>query len=51
VVGGLTLGLIESIAVLSVSSGYKDVIAMTLLIVIMIFMPHGMLGKGARKGG
>jgi branched-chain amino acid transport system permease protein len=51
VVGGVTLGLIESIAVLSVSSGYKDVIAMTLLIVIMIFMPHGMLGRGARKGG
>jgi branched-chain amino acid transport system permease protein len=49
--GRLDAGLIESIAVLSVSSGYKDVIAMTLLIVIMIFMPHGMLGKGARKGG
>lgn len=51
VVGGVTLGLIESIAVLSVSSGYKDVIAMTLLIVIMIVMPHGILGRGSRKGG
>ncbi len=51
VVGGVTLGVIESMAVLSVSSGYKDVIAMSLLIVIMILMPHGMLGRGARKGG
>jgi branched-chain amino acid transport system permease protein len=51
VVGGLTLGLIESLAVLTVSSGYKDVIAMTLLIVIMIFLPNGMLGRGSRKGG
>jgi len=51
VVGGLTLGLIESLAVLTVSSGYKDVIAMTLLIVIMIFLPHGILGRGSRKGG
>ena len=50
-VGGVTLGLIESLAVVSVSSGYKDVIAMTLLIVIMIFMPNGILGRGSRKGG
>lgn len=51
VVGGLTLGLLESIAVLTVSSGYKDVVAMTLLIVIMIFLPNGMLGRGSRQGG
>lgn len=51
VVGGVTLGLVESLAVLSVSSGYKDVIAMTILIAIMILMPNGMLGRGARKGG
>jgi branched-chain amino acid transport system permease protein len=51
VVGGVTLGLLESFAVLSVSSGYKDVIAMTILIAIMILMPNGMLGRGSRKGG
>ncbi len=51
IVGGITIGLIESLAVLTVSSGYKDVIAMAILIVIMILMPHGMLGYGRRKGG
>jgi branched-chain amino acid transport system permease protein len=51
VVGGVTLGLVESLAVLSVSSGYKDVIAMTILILIMMVLPNGMLGKRARKGG
>jgi branched-chain amino acid transport system permease protein len=51
VVGGVTLGLIESMAVLSVSSGYKDVIAMTILILIMIVLPNGMLGKRTRTGG
>jgi branched-chain amino acid transport system permease protein len=51
VVGGVTLGLIESLAVLSVSSGYKDVIAMTILILIMIVLPNGMLGKRTRTGG
>jgi branched-chain amino acid transport system permease protein len=51
VVGGLTLGLAESLAVLTVSSGYKDVIAMTILIVIMIVLPNGMLGRRGRRGG
>ncbi len=51
VVGGLTLGLIESLAIVAVSSSYKDVIAMTILIAIMIFMPNGMLGRGGRRGG
>ena len=32
VVGGVVLGLVESLAVLAVSSGYKDVIAMAILI-------------------
>jgi branched-chain amino acid transport system permease protein len=51
VAGGLTLGLAESLAVLTVSSGYKDVIAMTILIVIMIVLPNGMLGRRGRRGG
>ena len=51
VVGGIVLGLIESIAVISISSGYKDVISMGTLIVIMILMPNGILGRGGRRGG
>jgi branched-chain amino acid transport system permease protein len=51
VVGGVTLGLVESLAVLTVSSGYKDVIAMAILILIMIVLPNGMLARRARRGG
>ncbi len=51
IVGGITLGLIESITIVTVSSGYKDVIAMSILIIIMIVMPQGMLGRKLRKGG
>jgi branched-chain amino acid transport system permease protein len=51
VIGGLTLGLMESLAVISVPSGYKDAVAMTMLIVIMIVLPNGILGKAGRKGG
>ena len=50
-VGGLILGVLESLAVAFVSSGYKDVIAMSILIVIMILLPNGMLGRRMRKGG
>jgi branched-chain amino acid transport system permease protein len=50
-VGGLTLGLVESLAVVAVSSSYKDVIAYAVLIAIMIVMPHGMLGRAGRRGG
>lgn len=51
IVGGITLGLVESIAIVTVSSGYKDVIAMTILIIIMIAMPQGLLGRKLRRGG
>ncbi len=51
IVGGVTLGLLESLAIVTVSSGYKDVIAMAILIVIMIAMPNGLLGRRLRKGG
>jgi branched-chain amino acid transport system permease protein len=50
-VGGLTMGLVESLSVVAVSSSYKDVIAYTILIAIMIVMPNGMLGRAGRRGG
>jgi branched-chain amino acid transport system permease protein len=51
IVGGVTLGLLESLAIVMVSSGYKDVVAMAILIVIMIAMPNGLLGRRLRRGG
>lgn len=51
VFGGVLLGLIESLAIVLVSSGYKDVIAMTMLILIMIVMPQGLFGYRGRQGG
>lgn len=51
VVGGVTMGLLESLSIIYFPSGYKDVIAMTVLIAIMIVLPNGMLGRSGRKGG
>jgi branched-chain amino acid transport system permease protein len=49
--GGVLLGLVESTAIVMISSGYKDVVAMSLLIVIMIAMPQGLFGRRRRQGG
>ena len=49
--GGVLLGLVESTAIVMVSSGYKDVVAMSLLIIIMIAMPQGLFGRRGRQGG
>ena len=49
--GGLTLGLVESLAIIGISSSYKDVVAFSVLIVIMILMPQGILGRAGRRGG
>jgi branched-chain amino acid transport system permease protein len=51
VFGGVLLGLIESLAIVTVSSGYKDVITMMILILIMILMPQGLFGRRSRLGG
>ncbi len=45
VIGGLLIGLIEVLWAAYVSSDYKNVAAFTILIVVLIFMPQGLLGK------
>ncbi len=45
VIGGLLIGLIEVLWSAYVSSDYKNVAAFAILIVVLIFMPQGLLGK------
>ncbi|KGO34332.1 MAG: branched-chain amino acid ABC transporter permease [Desulfoprunum sp.] len=49
VLGGLVLGLTESFATGYVSSDYEDVFAFSLLVLILIFKPSGLLGKAETK--
>jgi branched-chain amino acid transport system permease protein len=51
VIGGLTIGLLESLSIVWVSSAYKDVIAFSFLIAIMILRPEGILARRGRQGG
>jgi branched-chain amino acid transport system permease protein len=45
VIGGLAVGVIESMSAGYGASGYKDAIAFLLLVVILIVRPAGLLGK------
>ena len=43
--GGLVIGLIETMWSAYFTVEYKDVAAFTVLIIVLIFMPQGLLGK------
>jgi branched-chain amino acid transport system permease protein len=45
VIGGLTIGLVEVMWAAYFSNDYKDVAAFSILVVVMIFLPQGLLGR------
>jgi branched-chain amino acid transport system permease protein len=49
IVGGLTVGLAESLASGFLPGGYRSAVAYILLIVILYFRPSGILGKGTAE--
>jgi branched-chain amino acid transport system permease protein len=46
IVGGLTVGIAESLATGFLPGGYRSAVAYVLLIIILYFRPSGILGKG-----
>lgn len=47
VIGGFLLGVIESVSIGFIPSGYKDAIAFIVLLLILYFRPKGILGSRA----
>lgn len=45
IIGGLTLGLLESFSAGYLSSAYKDVVAFVVLLLVLFVRPKGILGK------
>ena len=49
IVGGVSLGLIETLVSGYLSSAYKDAVAFAILIIILIVKPSGLLGKNRKE--
>jgi len=49
VLGGLVLGLAESLAAGYISSAYEDVFAFGVLVLILVLRPAGLLGKAVKQ--
>jgi branched-chain amino acid transport system permease protein len=51
VLGGLVLGLLEQLSSGYISSLYRDVTSLTVLIVVLLLRPQGLLGRRSSKWG
>jgi branched-chain amino acid transport system permease protein len=49
IVGGLIIGVIESLAGLYMPEGFKDIAAYVVVLLMLVIKPNGLFGGSARK--
>ncbi len=49
VLGGLILGVAENLGAAYISSGYRDIFAFAILILVLLIKPSGILGRGIQE--
>ena len=47
--GGISIGIIETLGTAYLSSGYRNAFAYGIMIIVLIFRPSGILGKNTRE--
>jgi len=47
--GGILLGVVQSAAIVVFGAGYKNVVALTVLLIVLMLFPRGLLGGFARR--
>ena len=47
--GGIVLGVIESLAVTFINPAYRDIVAFVILILVLVFRPTGLLGESVTR--
>lgn len=48
-IGGITIGVIETLAAAYIHAGFRDAIAFAILILVLLFKPTGLLGKALSR--
>ena len=48
-IGGIFLGIIQSEAIVFFGAGFKNIIALTLLLIVLLFFPSGLFGGLAKR--
>ena len=48
-IGGIVLGVVQSGAIVFFGAGFKNVVALTVLLIVLLFFPNGLFGGLAKK--
>lgn len=48
ILGGLIIGVVENLTVQFIASGYRDVVAFVVMVLVLLLRPQGLLGKRLR---